>query len=524
MSWKILEKLRWALPFIFVKEHIIGMLPLFAALLLEAGIRFSLLQANAQGLVLEESRSITVVIFQLLCEFLPFFIAHFYLINKNKRHLQGQTKKYLAWFGGFVVYPIICLIFINNVESYAAWALISVEGWLFMLVASLGTLLVEQKSSSVQPIQEPSKLTVWFKQLASLDGSLILLLFVWAFMISGVFLNEADPMRNQPLPWKIDFSLIAAEFGRFISYFLQFSLMGLCAAFIFGLNRYVLIRRLLAEQGIFMFLCGALVAIMVLAPIFAHIILAMPINVPEQTLLPSEDHNPYAAINYQVVFWILVFSTPVILAYERQQQGKVLAQITSERTQSELQLLQQQVNPHFLFNTLNNLYALTLSKADSAPDMVMKLSDLLRYTVYEGQKSLVSLSQELDYLQNYISLQQIRFGEELSLSIRFPDESNRWQLPPLLLVILIENAFKHGIEKVQGNSQLSVDVQIERNIMTMCCTNSIPGDFRVNGDGVGVANLKRRLRLLQPTRGHFTGRETADSQWVSVLSLELTPC
>ena len=250
----------------------------------------------------------------------------------------------------------------------------------------------------------------------------------------------------------------------------------------------------------------------------------MPINVPEQTLLPSEDHNPFAPMNYQVVFWILVFSTPVILAFERQQQGKVLAQAASERTQTELQLLQQQINPHFLFNTLNNLYALTLEKSDKAPEMVLKLSELLRYTTYEGQKEQVPLVQELEYLKNYIELQNLRFAEQFELQFDFPADQKSWTIPPLLLIILVENAFKHGVEKVEGKSELSINIRIDDQKLTMDCTNTLPSNYCVNDGGLGLANLKRRLFLLQPKSAQLSTKIVGGNRWQSHLELELTKC
>jgi len=465
------------------------------------------------------SFSFLMVAIQLLVECVPFFFAHYFITQTDGRPSISKSKKAVIWLCGFLVYPFISLIAVNNVSLYASWSLLRVEACLIMTVASVGVLVLKRPSLSAR-----AQSGRWLRRIWSLDGALVLIILGWALMMAVMFLNVTDPMRNQPLPLKVDFSLVGQEFGRFFSYFLQFALLGLCAAFIFWVNRYVLIRMLLAEHGVFLFLCGALIAIMLLTPIFANVILALPINVPEQTLLPSEDHNPFAPINYQVVFWLLLFSTPVILAFERQQQGKVLAQVTNERTQTELQLLQQQINPHFLFNTLNNLYALTLVKSDQAPDMVLQLSELLRYTVYEGQKPLVTLSQEVDYVRNYIALQALRFGNELNLETHYPDELTRWQLPPLLLIILVENAFKHGVEKCDSASRLTINLDIRESQLMMKCTNSLPQSKSDASKGVGLKNLRRRLDLLQQDKASFTCGETADNQWHAELKLELTRC
>ncbi len=500
------------------KDVAIVFLPLFAALLLDAANQFFVQQIAAEqasDVLPIAGRGFASIALQLGFESLPFFFAHHLVMSAKTL----RTKAILQWSLGYLAYPMLCLILVNQAEGYASWALLSAQGWLFMVLASVIVLMLKRMKNT-----ETNNISHWRQRILSLDGAVALTAIGWGVMMAGMFMNEADPMRNQPLPMKIDFGLISVEFGRFVSYAWQFSLLALCAGFIFGFNRYVLIRKLLAEHGVFVFLCGALVTVLLLTPVFGHIILAMPINVPEQTLLPSEDHNPFAPVNFQVVFWILVFTTPVILAFERQQQGKVLAQAASEKTQSELQRLQQQINPHFLFNTLNNLYALTLEKSDKAPEMVLKLSDLLRYTAYEGQKEQVPLSQEVAYVQNYIDLQTLRFGDDFSLRLSLPNNMEDWKLPPLLLIILVENAFKHGVEKIQGASELTIDIAVKDNLLVMKCINSLPLGDVANEGGLGVANLERRLQLLQPNVARYSGREVENNQWVSELILELTPC
>ncbi|MCP4929194.1 MAG: histidine kinase, partial [Gammaproteobacteria bacterium] len=204
----------------------------------------------------------------------------------------------------------------------------------------------------------------------------------------------------------IDFNLIVEQLPLFMHYFWQFSLMALVLFGVYWFNRYVLIRRLLAMHGLIPFLAGGLIFILLFSTPISALLLLMPLNnVTDFTLLPSENHNPFDPFNSQMTFWLLMFSTPIILAFERKSQDARVADIARRQTRTELQMLQQQVNPHFLFNTLNNLYALCLERSPQAPDMVEKLAGLLRYTVYQGQKEQVSLVDDVRYLQDYLALQ-----------------------------------------------------------------------------------------------------------------------
>ena len=167
------------------------------------------------------------------------------------------------------------------------------------------------------------------------------------------------------------------------------------------------------------------------------------------------------------MFFFLSVSTPIILAFERQQQHNKLNVIAKQQTETELTLLQQQINPHFLFNTLNNLYALTLTKSDNAPQLVMQLANLLRYTVYEGQKQQVFLTQEINYLKDFIELQQIRSGDKCQFNLVWPSNPGKLKIAPLLLIIILENAIKHGVEPTSQQTEISFELSVSSNTLTL---------------------------------------------------------
>jgi len=276
----------------------------------------------------------------------------------------------------------------------------------------------------------------------------------------------------------------------------------------------------LAKQGILAFVAGALICIIVVTPIFATLVLWLPLNTPNVTLFPSQTHQVFALANYQFMFWLLAISTPLILLFERQQQDSELTQISLQKTHTELKLLQQQINPHFLFNTLNNLYALTLIKSDDAPNLVMKLSNLLRYTVYEGQKEQVTLAQEVTYLQGYIALQLIRSHDKCTLDLKWPEHDEKFTLPPLLIIMLLENAFKYGVEPTIEKSHIRFHMQLSKNVLTVVCENPIFAHKLQKASGLGLENLSRRLTLLYPGK-HTISSGPIGELWRAQMTLEL---
>lgn len=492
-----------------LRNNSLALLPIFAALLLEASIRFVSYQQPQAGVYL-------AIHAQLLLEMLPFFVGH-YLAWK----LAGK-QALLVWTAGFIGYPLLSNILAHTNSAYGQWQLLEIQGVLLGIGASV-LWFIHHFYGRVK--QGPRR---WLSHLLSLDTMVALCLFIWSFTMAGVFLYTKDPMVNQPLQMIIDLGQVASELPLFMHYFWQFSLMALVLFGVYGFNRYVLIRHLLAVHGLLPFLAGGLVFILLFSAPVSALLLLMPLNnIVEFTLIASENHNPFDPFNYQFTFWLLVFSTPIILAFERKSQDARLADIARRQTRTELQLLQQQVNPHFLFNTLNNLYALCLERSPQAPDMVEKLAGLLRYTVYQGQKEQVSLADDIHYLQDYLALQSLRFTGDCQFHCAWPEHPERWQLPPLLLIILLENAFKHGIEKAAKPCELKLTLTLNNNLLIFECENPVVQDEHSQPDkgnsGLGLENLQRRLSLQFANR-HELISEQRGATWYTRLQMELAPC
>ena len=179
-------------------------------------------------------------------------------------------------------------------------------------------------------------------------------------------------------------------------------------------------------------------------------------------------------------------------------QLKSLIELQKEKSKAELIHLQSQVNPHFFFNILNNLYGLVGTDTKKAQELILKLSDMMRYSIYEGEKDLVTLNEEVDYLKNYIELHKIRYHKKIDVTIDSNIQKN-YKVRPLLFIILLENAFKHGIENLIENAYIHVKMITKGDDIHFEVENNF--DPEINGtSGIGLDNLKRRLELVYPSK------------------------
>lgn len=216
-------------------------------------------------------------------------------------------------------------------------------------------------------------------------------------------------------------------------------------------------------------------------------------------------------MKYIVPLWIRqsIFNYPTVVGfalaikllkrwYSKQKETE---QVIREKINAELQLLKAQVHPHFLFNTLNNIYSFVLNGSDRAPEMIRKLSGLLHYILNDCNQSLVALEKELAMIQHYIALEQIRYGDRLNLGIHIQGSAHGKMISPLLLIPFIENSFKHGTSRMLTHPWVNVEISIEKKYLEFKLSNNKPEQSgKVTGKkGIGLTNVKKRLQLLYPT-------------------------
>lgn len=209
--------------------------------------------------------------------------------------------------------------------------------------------------------------------------------------------------------------------------------------------------------------------------------------------------------------------------YKEQKSNQLLVE---QKLQAELNFLKAQVHPHFLFNTLNNLYALTLKQSKDASEVVLKLSDLLNYMLYECAADEVKVEKEIKLLKDYISLERIRYGERLNISFNILGEAEGKMIAPLMLLPFVENSFKHGVSEAMDEAWVSIDLELKASKITLKVENSKSKysdheDLFNYKQGIGLKNVKRRLELIYPEKYKLDMHDSEDS-FLVVLSIDLT--
>ena len=188
------------------------------------------------------------------------------------------------------------------------------------------------------------------------------------------------------------------------------------------------------------------------------------------------------------------------------------AQLRAEKSEAELKALKGQIQPHFLFNTINNLYALARMKSPKTAPVALKLANLLRYVLYESAKPEMPLEKEIQNLRDYVELEKIRFDEDrlaVKMEVKL-DDPNR-SITPLLLLPLVENAFKHGVSEQRDEAWVNIFISLKNNILEVKIENSKGPDRAANPQGIGLQNVRRQLELLYPNRHEFRVSNTPDS-------------
>ena len=241
-------------------------------------------------------------------------------------------------------------------------------------------------------------------------------------------------------------------------------------------------------------------------------------NIPNMPHMPGMDSRMWIGIfsgflTFFVLNCVMAAIAIGIRHFVRIRQIKQqLKEEKAKNTEAELAWLKNQINPHFLFNTLNNISSLTQIDADSAQDAIAQLSDLLRYAMYETNKKMVPIDGEISFMRNFIDLMKLRCNEKTAINAQFNIQNTKLEVAPLLFISLIENAFKHG---VSSNRPSSIDICLkeEENRLIFTCdnTNYPKNDTDRSGSGIGLENTRRRLELVYHGRYEWEQSITPDN-------------
>jgi len=203
-----------------------------------------------------------------------------------------------------------------------------------------------------------------------------------------------------------------------------------------------------------------------------------------------------------VTLFIVLFIAMLRFAKEWFEFEATRKEVENERLLAELNFLKAQINPHFLFNTLNNLYYLAYSQSANTTEVIAKLSQMMRYMLYDTNQPKVLLSKEVEYMQNYISLERLRLNDQIPIQFEVKGNVNEVRVAPLILITFLENAFKHGVSNNRGDSWVKVNLALTGREFVYTVENSKHGVVpEVGKSGIGLQNVQRRLELSYP--GHY---------------------
>ncbi|MCB0695671.1 MAG: histidine kinase, partial [Saprospiraceae bacterium] len=293
--------------------------------------------------------------------------------------------------------------------------------------------------------------------------------------------------------------------GKSFTYILSNQLINVMVyALVVYFNIFYLIPNYLTKKK-FLTYCGLLIlTVLILTPLKVLLFYFKFSDLP--TAQARLIHN----LNWQFVptFFIASASTILKIINDWVRHLRERQELETQTMQSELRFLKSQINPHFLFNTLNNLYALTLKKSDKAPEIVIKLSEMMRYMLYECNEKRVLLQKEVNYLKNYLDLERLRQGKNVEINFQVNGSVSDQRIAPLMFIPFLENSFKHGLNNHISQGFVNIQLDVDNNLVHLFIENSKPAtvptqDHRRRSGGIGLVNVRRRLNLIYPDHYHL---------------------
>jgi len=289
----------------------------------------------------------------------------------------------------------------------------------------------------------------------------------------------------------------------------EFNIMAMLVLFVYYVNYLVLIPRLLDKKKYRLYIIALFAAIIV----FTSVKLGLAVSFRPYVLVHMSKAISIASFMVSsMITSVFVISLSIILKFTVDwfTNGRIQRDLENQRLTAELALLKSQINPHFLFNSLNSIYSLAYQRSDITPEAILKLSEIMRYMLYECNDAKVDLAKELQYLQNYIDLQKIRFGEQAHIDFRITGIITNQQIVPLLLISFIENAFKHGVAN-NPEAPIAISITVDDGNLSFYLFNKKHLHNRDAAGGIGLNNVQRRLQLLYPNKYKLAINDAADT-------------
>jgi LytS/YehU family sensor histidine kinase len=292
----------------------------------------------------------------------------------------------------------------------------------------------------------------------------------------------------------------------------------------FYLNTEILLPKLLRAKGVIIYLVtltGAIVFMLWVHEELFHWVYSNFIHPEGQG---SGSGGPRRGGLMRMIFQLLFYAaigTSYRLISDRMKEDEEIKEQENERLKSELSFLRSQISPHFMFNVLNSVVSLSRRKPEMVEPVVVKLSELMRYMIYETNDSIVPISKELAYLESYIDLQRIRFGDDIQINFTHELGPTSSSIEPMLLIPFVENAFKHGVGFIE-NPTIEIELKDSAKELIFHVANKKGATLNEKKDessGIGLANVNRRLELLYPSNHELVIKET-DSEFEITLTIK----
>jgi len=339
-------------------------------------------------------------------------------------------------------------------------------------------------------------------------------------------------LKHHVLFWLIYFALNTFRWGSYFndySYSLKTNLLGFpIHMFLTYLNIFYLMPRFLYRKKIVPYVLFLFTAIFLMVVVkFNLTYYLVSTNVwPEG---PKVVHN--FDLNYVIdmmigELYVITFVTAIKITIDWIKEHKRLAAVEKEQLETKLLFLRSQISPHFFFNTLNNIYSLAIDKSSKTPQVILKLSELLRYMLYETRQRRQTLENEIICIQNYLDLERIRHGENLTIDLTISGDISNKKIAPILLLSFIENAFKHGVNKNIGKTKITIDFNIKDDFLYFAVINPNPKKtthkhrFNKSG-GIGLKNVQNRLSLGYKPEEYQLDIKNTEHQFIVKLKIKL---
>ena len=312
--------------------------------------------------------------------------------------------------------------------------------------------------------------------------------------------------RHHVIFWLIYFLLNILRWGNYFDdyiYALKTNIIGFPVHMILAyLNIFILMPRFVYKRKYFLYIVFLIASLLFMVFVkFNLTFYLVSENIwPEG---PQIIHNftfSYAIDMMIGELYVMTFVTAIKITMDWLKEQKRITDLEKIQSETELLFLRTQISPHFFFNTLNNIYSLAIEKSEKTPKLILKLSELMRYLLYETKTKRQSLEKEIICIQNYLDLEQIRYGELLKVETTISGDIMGKKIAPILLLSFVENAFKHGANKNIGNVKIDIDFKVVEDFLHFTITNPTPEITKhkqgiVSPGGIGLKNVKKRLAL-----------------------------